>query len=234
MNCKTIDEFLYSRSLDELDLPHDGLMLHHIKRCENCQDSYNSVRHYLKTLERTSTSTLAPERVEFFLRTARTTHQQLTAGERSSPSSWLGQGLAIACGILLVFTLGFFSQASLQPSSSADIKETVFAQQVLNASNISLMIEVPADMLQANLALEFPDQLRWRGLEEMQRIEWPVNLEKGVNVLELPVTLTSQLENKKPLIISGSLKYQKSTKHFQLPVNITTQRPHPQQTKTLI
>ena len=233
MDCKTIEEFLYTCRLDELDLPHDGVMMHYIKRCDKCQNSYNSVTQYLQTIDKISPPQLTPTHAEYLLQSVQAA-QQPQVSETSTSWSWIAQGSAIACSLALVFILGFFAQTPSSPLAPANINAGIAAQAELDASIISLMIEVPADMLQANLTLEFPEQLRWQGLEEMQRIAWPVDLEKGVNVLELPVTLTSQLDSEQPLIITGSLEYQQSTKHFQLPVNTSSLPPYRQHINTII
>jgi len=82
---------------------------------------------------------------------------------------------------------------------------------------------VPRDMNQANLIIEFPADLRWSGLEDMEKIEWPVNLVKGENILELPVSYTLGKFSKSPQVIKASIRYGDTSRSFALPVSLSTQ-----------
>ena len=220
MDCASVEKFLHGIAARELDLAQDELVSYHLKHCQSCQDSYAGSKHYFRIVEQMAAPDLSPERAESLLRSTRTMQHQTPQARINLVGLWFSRGfnqsLVLACTLVLIVFAGVFSR----PPVDTD-ENLISATHALASSNISLVIEVPSDMLQADLSLEFPDQLRWRGLEELQRIEWVVDLQQGANVLELPVTLISKLTNSQPLIITASLKYQQKTKYFELPVKIS-------------
>lgn len=220
MDCVTVEKLLHSIAAQELDLPQDELVAYHLKHCQSCHDNFAASKHYFNVIEHMAVPDLNPDRIDRLFRSTRAMQPKSSHTSTNAVGPWfsqgLNQGLVFACALGLILMLGMFNRPSLNTGESL-----VGAAQVLASTNISLVIEVPSDMLQADLTLQFPDQLRWDGFEELQRIEWAVDLEQGVNILELPVTLVSRLVDDQPLIITASLEYQQEVRNFELPVQIS-------------
>lgn len=218
MDCVTVEKLLHSTATEELDLPQDELVAYHLKHCKSCHDNFAASKHYFNVIERMAVPDLGADRINSLFRSTQIKHEP-SHTSINTVGSWFSQGhnqgLVLGCTLVLIFMVGAIYRPSL--NSEDDLTRAV---QTLASSNISLVIEVPSDMLQADLTLEFPDQLRWDGFEEMQRIEWAVDLQQGVNILELPVTLVSRLVDDQPLIITASLEYQQKIKNFELPVPV--------------
>ena len=83
-----------------------------------------------------------------------------------------------------------------------------------------MVIDVPADMSAANLALAFPDSLRLEGLEDMPQVTWDLDLVRGANVLTLPVTVSAGTNLAEELSIQAMVSYGEQRRVFELPVEL--------------
>lgn len=220
MDCVTVEKLLHSSAANELDLPQDELVAYHLKHCKSCQENFGASKHYFNVIEGMAVPDLGADRINALLHSTQVEAHKTSHEGIKAVNPWFGrglnQGLVLACTLVLVLMVSAIYRPSLTTESSRSSTE-----ETLASTSISLVIEVPSDMIQADLTLEFPDQLRWDGFEELQSIEWAVDLQQGANILELPVTLVSRLVNDQPLIITASLEYQKKIRNFQLPVQLS-------------
>jgi len=222
MNCETVENFLSSAQQGDLELAPENLMLHHAKQCASCQQRIADTEHYLNKLEVLEGPELGEGGAQRILNRLNVEIERKSQAERRSALPWwrnaFSLGFATACFLCAsVLMLMSLNVAPKQAVPVAHINRGVHEQ------NISLVIDVPRDMSQANLIIEFPADLRWRGLEDMEKIEWPVNLQKGENILELPVSYTLGKFSKKPQVIKASIRYGDTSRSFALPVSLSTQ-----------
>jgi len=232
MNCQATQDFLYSCNVDTLPLAQEGLIQHHIKHCQQCQQLHKDTQRYVAAISVSEPKQMSPWQKRRVLSVIPKEQKR----EYRKLSLWFGQGFVTASIIISAVIFGILAmEPSRAPSQvlaaiPLDSDSTVIASES-SEQNISLMIEVPEDMSQADLALEFPDSLRWSGLEELERIEWAVDLQKGPNVLDVPVSYLQQISNTKPQFITASIRYGEKTRSFKLPVSANDKV---QQTSTLL
>lgn len=230
MNCQTTQDFLNSCNIDTLALAQEGLIQHHIKQCQQCQQLHKDTQRYVAAIAVSEPKQLSSWQKKRILAVIPKEQKR----ECRKLGLWFGQGFVTASLIISVVIFGILAmEPSPVPSQvfaavPLDSEATVISSEPL-AQNISLMIEVPEDMNQADLALEFPDSLRWSGLEELERIEWSVDLQKGPNVLDVPVSYLEQISSTEPQFITASIRYGEKTRSFKLPVSASDNE---QQTQT--
>ncbi len=222
MNCETVEDFLSSAQLNDLKLAPDNLMLHHAKQCLSCQTKMVAAERYLRTLESLEEPELgAVGRERILDRFKRSLKTEVKTNVKPAVW-WQPQGFALGFVTASMLCVAMVLLMLPRDQTHAPVATLGFERPV-HQQNISLLIEVPLEMTQANLILEFPSDLRWRGLEEMERIEWPVNLQKGENILELPVSYTLGERAKKTQVITASIRYGDTSRSFSLPVSLSTQ-----------
>jgi len=222
MNCETVEDFLSTAQRSDLELAPENLMLHHAKQCASCQQKIANSKRYLNTLETLEEPELGAGGAQRILSRLNAELERKSYIENQSVSPWWRNGfsLGFASASFLCAAVVMLLSPNMAPEPRVPVAEL---NRGVHEQNISLVIDVPRDMSQANLILEFPADLRWRGLEDMEKIEWPVNLQKGENILELPVSYTFGKIPKAPQVITASIRYGDTNRSFALPVSLSTQ-----------
>jgi hypothetical protein len=222
MNCKSVDLFLSDCRMEEMALAKDNLMLHHMHGCKNCTDSFRQTQSYLAGLAKLASPELSASGEDRLLKPWRKKESLPENKSRYWPAFYQGFSVACACGLVLV--MGLYLQSAMHPSEVVNEK-TVIAKkwQAVREQNISIVIEAPSTMQQVELSLRFPESLRWSGLEETTTVTWNIDLDKGVNVLEVPVAYNQTILENDFHAISIQLRHQESSRSFQLPVALQTQ-----------
>ena len=211
---KRLDEYDSGELSDELSELMDG----HIHDCADCQGLVEEHRRYRQLMSGFEAPEAAPGQMARLLRHA-TIEGQRSELNRHGRQSFV-KGFAMASSIALAAVFGW---QVLLPSQSPAIQESELATVTapVQATEITVVINVPADMTGANLALSLPAGIRLEGLEEYASVAWPVDLDKGANVLTLPVTVTGEAPLPEQLYIAATIEYQDNVKAFQLPVQVT-------------
>ncbi len=220
MKCHEIaessDEFLD----DKLQAMQRQKIQQHLASCTVCSATLAEHNEYRKQLSQFSVPEPAAGYYALLLRQARVNGEQQK--QRHVARRYRLQGFAaaavLACGILAAFNLG---QSGLPSDASAE----QFAQQTeLVSEEITVLINVPADMLGARLALEFPEELIPHGIEHGQQLAWQLDLKKGANAITLPVLTSGSFAHGKKMLVSAQIEYNNKSKLFQLPVEFFS--PH--------
>lgn len=221
MNCKSVDLFLSDCRLGDMTLAKDNLMLHHIHGCKNCSDNFRQTQSYLTGLKKLASPELSAAGEERLLKPWRTKKPLSSSKAKYWPGFYQGFSVACACGLVLAMGLYFQSAIQLREAVSQKL-EVVKKWKAVREQNISIVIEAPSIMQQAELSLRFPEGLRWSGLEETTTVAWSVDLDKGMNVLEVPVAYNQTMLQQSFQEISIQLRYQENSRSFQLPVALQT------------
>lgn len=219
MNCTSTNQLLddYERGL--LDAKRRSAISVHLDNCAACRDELLEHRQYLRVMQGFLVPDPKPGQLAHMLRLARLQDENSVA--RGVPDQSFFKGFATAFALA---AMGFVGAAQFwgpleqanSPQSAPAIAETGLVR------DITVVINVPADMPAANLALYFPEPLRLQGLEELRHVAWPVDLQQGANVLTLPLTIKPGTNLTEPLSIAARVSYHDKEKDFQLPVEVRT------------
>lgn len=187
----------------------------HLLQCAPCRHKARlerlSQQRYLRALQDLSVPEPPPGKLAHMLRLASLDGAQqgvefiasqpvIKANELSRRYSFVV--VAIVCVVLLM-------------SNVIERGDGVYPAQ----RDVSVVIDVPNAMQRVALALKFPDSLRWRGLEDRQRVAWTVDLESGRNVLTLPLVVQANSELQEA--ITATVAYKDVRREFVLPVAFT-------------
>jgi hypothetical protein len=224
MKCSMIEKRLDEYDSGDLSLELLELMEEHIEACSDCQRIVSEHRGYRELMADFESPAPAPGQMARLLRDASGLGQQRELS-RHGRHSFL-QGFAMAASIAMAAVIGWqlVLPVGLQDGVLPDDGSLVTAQPEIRETRetreITVVINVPADMTGANLALELPAGMRIEGLEEYATVAWSVDLDKGANVLTLPVTVTGADQLPEQLYIAATIEYQDRVKAFQLPVQL--------------
>jgi hypothetical protein len=126
-------------------------------------------------------------RTEFF---AEVLHLATQSGavehQRTGNRFWIGAGLggALAAGIVLAL-LSFNSL--LQPPPGSSVPQLTIA---LNETrDVNVAIDSPTELLGAQIRVVLTGTVALAGFTDQSELRWATDLDRGVNVLSLPVTM---------------------------------------------
>lgn len=220
MKCHRIQELLDELLEEQLPASTRHKLHQHLQYCSACTAALAEHREYKNQLAQLSIPEPDPGYYAFLLRETRMQSEQQI--QRNTAQRYRLQGFAaaaaLALGILTLINLG-------QPNISTSAGTEFLAQQAKPlAEEITVLIDVPADMLGARLALNFPAELTLEGYDDGQQLSWHVDLKKGVNSITLPVVASDSYTHGQTLLVAAQIEYNNKTKQFQLPVELFS--PH--------
>lgn len=220
MNCHDIPELFDALLEGEMDVQARGKLQNHVNNCSDCSAALIEHEKYRKQMQQFSAPEPESGYYAFLLRKARVEGEQQVQGKTAQRHRLQGFAAAtvLACGIIAVFNFGQ-SRHFEQPNTGQ------FVQQIEEvADEITVLINVPADMPGASLALEFPAELALQGFDNQQQLAWQVDLKKGANAITLPVLTSATYVQGQTLLVSAQIEYNNKSKYFQLPVELFS--PH--------
>lgn len=181
MNCddfsKCIDDYL-DETCGDLERVECS---QHMAECADCSARFQRERELLELLARLR----VPEPSPGFFDQALDRAASRAGIDRAGISARRAAvGGAIAAGLVAIALLGIFS-APNGDSPVSGIPELTLA---LNTSEtVRLSFDSKVALSNARLVLELPDGIDVVGRLGQRRIAWNTNIQRGVNVLELPV-----------------------------------------------
>ncbi|WP_353410035.1 hypothetical protein [Pseudoteredinibacter isoporae] len=214
MSCRSVEDFLCSCGLADLDRIRDSLLYPHIKNCTHCQAEYLQTRGYLELMQSVKEPIWNAEKEQRLLAPWKTTTQK---SDREKLNFY--RGFALACLLSWSLGLGYFL---FQHEHRAHDNPATSHWQGVDQTNVSIVIEVPSPMQQAELSLQFPKGLRWQGLEKMPTVAWRVDLAAGMNILDIPVAFSMDMIKDKRQNILVGIQYQENSRNFSLPVRVSS------------
>jgi hypothetical protein len=179
MNCKEFVEQLDEYMSAELE-PHvvDAAGAH-LRACPGCQRRL-ARRHELRASLRSQTAP-AP-RPDFFDQSIALARQSGTA--RSSVWPRLA-GAALAASLALGIGLGWLP-GTQPPAGSAKLDGIVIALHETRTVQLAFNAEQP--LVGAVLHIRLPSGVELRGFPGQREVQWRTDLDRGVNLLSLPLT----------------------------------------------
>ncbi len=220
MKCHEITDSFDELLDDKLQTKQSQKLRQHLAVCSACNAALAEHQEYREQLSQFSVPEPAAGYYALLLRQARVDGEQQKQQRVARQHRFQGFAVAavLAFGIFAVFNLG---QSGLPSGGGTE----QFAQQPeLVSEEITVLINVPADMLGAKLALEFPEELILQGFEHDQQLAWQLDLKKGPNAITLPVLTSGSFVHGKKLLVSAQIEYNNKSKQFQLPVELFS--PH--------
>lgn len=220
MNCHDIPELFDALLEGEMDAQARGKLQLHLSNCNDCSAALIEHEEYRKQMRQFSAPEPESGYYALLLRQARVEGEQQLQGKTVHKHRFQGfvAATVLACGIFAVFNFG-------QPRPFDELTAKQFAQQTeAVADEITVLINVPADMPGASLALEFPAELSLQGFDDEQQLAWQVDLKKGANAITLPVLTSATYVQGQTLLVSAQIEYNNKSKYFQLPVELFS--PH--------
>lgn len=187
-------------------------MLKHRQQCGDCEASLEEHKAYRATLAGWQEPHLSAATKARLLASLDKTSTQKPAHTLSGFAS----GFAAASFLAVAFFVsGQLFSAKPETLSQDQVFALVEDENHLS-QEITIVINAPIDMPNAELQLALPSELSVVGQEHLAHVRMPVNLKQGQNEIVIPVQLEEFALYADNIVVDASLIYNNSKKDFAL------------------
>lgn len=177
MKCNDIQQSIDDAIDGQLAQAQERAFDAHIATCPHCRENLNRAQALQETLR---DFPVPPPSANFAERALRHAAQAHSA---SNHHRYFGAGfLSAAIAASAVFIALFLVQPQL---FQADIP--MVSMQVQEIRTVNLAFNSPVDIKAVTFSMQLPDNFELSGYSGMRKVTWTASLQKGRNVLSLPV-----------------------------------------------
>ena len=181
-NCEEISARL-ATTADFADALDERRNIEHLASCEDCQKALLATQ----VLRAERIGNVPPASSDAILRLLHAV--QTDARVRQKPVRAFWSGLGIGAAAVTAVALLVFSPIAKQPVDTRH-SVPVVTLAILEPQDISIAINSPETMQGAEMHVMLRGAIDLAGYEGQRDLTWPVDLERGVNELTLPVIAT--------------------------------------------
>jgi len=170
--------------LDEQLNPQDLFAFEqHISSCEACADKVDSATSLLSGLRHLP---VEEPSANFEQRVFAEVRRQHTENHQQYPGFRFAAGFATAA----VASLAIWFVSSVYVPDTLVEQPQVVSVAMHEAQTVRLMFDSQSDIQQVTLSIGLPDNMQLAGYPGRKQLTWQTSLQKGQNILALPVTAT--------------------------------------------
>lgn len=177
MSCDKFKTLLYDYVDQALSAEDAEAVDKHSTSCESCAHDIQSIRAQRQLLQ----SLPVPAAAEGFKQRVIKSAVQVSAHDTAKNQGYLYKFAAAAMISALVLWFGMLNVTEKDKGSP------VFVMVSDQVRNISVAIDSEQDLDAVEMYVEISDNLELKGLGNKKQINWTTGLQKGVNVISLPV-----------------------------------------------
>ena len=186
MQCSELQKHIDDRLDDQLDGGMRAAMDAHLANCPSCRSCVREEQAMREMLSDMPVPESTPGFAARALRQAAVAHSVTNA---TRPKMVFASGFAavLMVGVVLWFVTGIYGPQGEQGS----VHQAQLAQvtiQLQETHRVRLSFNAPADMERVRVSLELPEHVELEGYPGRKQIAWYTKLQKGDNVLSLPLS----------------------------------------------
>lgn len=205
MNCNDINTQLDDYLDDQLDASTRLSFNAHVKQCGHCQQQLARAQLILDELKQQPVPAASRQFRQRAFAAVRQHHGKPTATVFAA-----GFASAIAASFMLWFTSTLLFTAPELPQT----KSSPISIAMHEIRTVRLMIDAEADISQARLSIDLPDNMRIEGYPQESRLAWQTDLSQGQNVLSLPLKAIDPGEGE----LVARVSYGESSREFRFAI----------------
>lgn len=203
MNCTDIQKYLDDYLDEVMSLGEEKAVEAHLKDCAHCQQALEEYKAMHEALRALPVEEASPD---FEAKVFAAVQHHYGANKRAGNRLIAGFAAAIAASLALWFASTVYTP---------QVEEA--APQVINLAmnqtrTIKLVFESPTELAEVTLSVELPENVELDGYAGQKRLVWQTNLNKGQNILALPVIATGNGQGE----LVAQLSYGDKTKQFYI------------------
>ncbi len=181
MNCHDIHHHCDAYLEHELSDTQKHALEAHLESCPACQHYIQQAKNIRDALTKLKAPAMRPDFAEQAFDKARQQNAIVTKTRRFS-----GAGLALAVSLALAGIVGVFMH---HPDSTVSKPAAIYIS-MRQVKDISLVFNAKEDLDKVTISIELSDNLALDGYGGRRTVSWNTSLQKGKNVLSLPIIAT--------------------------------------------
>ena len=210
MKCKDVQTYMDDYLDDVMSLGEQKAVEAHIKHCASCQQemqNHKTIRQALHSLPVEKASPNFEAKVFAAVRSQNEKHSGQTGNRFVA-----GFATAMVASLAL-----WFASTVYTPQFDEDAPNTV--NLALNQTRtVTLVFDAPSDLAEVTLSVELPDNIELEGYAGHKQLVWQTSLNKGQNILALPVIAIGNGQGE----LVAQLRYGDKTKQFHIVLKTTS------------
>ncbi len=214
MQCNKVQELLDQLVDADLEQETARVVQDHLTGCIDCSDALTETHALRAALQELPVEGPRPGFYDHALKRAQECSQSET--DRSLPTGVAWQvklGGAIAAAMVLWIAAGPLYNV---PDNSETLDLPIVAVAIEQATPVSLVFSTIEDLKGARVTLQLPPGLEIEGYQGRQMLSWTTDLQKGKNVLKLPLLAHAYSDEE----IIARLEHGNESKTFRLKVRV--------------
>jgi len=205
MKCTDIQKYIDDYLDDEMSLGEQKAVELHIEQCASCQQALQAHKTIRQALRSLPVAKASPD-FEANVFAAVRSHYGAHSGGHSGNKFVAGFATAMVASLALWF-------ASTVYTPQFDEQTPQIVNVAMNqARTVKLMFDAPTDLTKVTLRVELPENIELEGYAGQRQLVWQTNLNKGQNVLALPVIAIGNGQGE----LVAQLSYGDKTKSFRI------------------
>jgi anti-sigma factor (TIGR02949 family) len=185
MNCTDINQNIDAFLDQELSALQAQAFEQHVSRCSECGDKVEAEKQLRSML--LNIPVPAPS-ADFKKRVFARVREEYPRQPRHHYAMPFATGFASAA----VFGLALWLMSGLQEPTPGTEQAQVITMAMNQSQSVRLVFDADTDIQEAELSVELPENITLVGYPGRNRLSWHTGLQKGQNVLELPVLVTNE------------------------------------------
>ncbi len=205
MNCLEIQTAFDSYLDGDLTPKECKIIETHLNSCAACKQDFDDAIQVRKVLNELPVVEPTPG---FEQRVLAEVRRQYAGKDNRMYAKGFATALVASVMLWFVGTVYFkFTDNALKNNEVATVNIAMNKVQT-----VRLMLDAPDDIRQVTLTLGLPENIRLKGYESKQQLEWQTNLTKGENILALPVKAIADGQGD----MVAKVSYGKTVKQFRI------------------
>ena len=181
----------------------------HIEHCVSCQQALEAHKTIRQALRSLPVEEASPD-FEAKVFSAVSSHYG-TGNGRSGNRFTAGFATAMVASLALWFASTVYTPQLIQQTPDEQAPQMINLA-VNQARTVKLMFEAPTDLAEVTLSVELPSNIELEGFAGQKQLIWQTNLNKGQNILALPIIATDDGQGE----LVARLSYGDKTKQFHI------------------
>jgi len=209
MKCTDLQKYLDDYLDDAMSLGQQKAVEAHIKHCVSCQQALQTHQTIRQALHSLPVEKASPDFEEKVFAAVRSHH---VAHNKHSGNRFIA-GFATAAVASLTL---WFASTVYTPQFDVDAPQASNPQIINLAMNqsrtVKLVFEAPTDLTGVTLSVALPENIELEGYAGQKQLVWQTSLNKGQNILALPVIAIGKGQGE----LVAQLSYGDKTKQFYI------------------
>ncbi len=177
-----------------------------IQQCSSFKEAYECQLQYLALMSEQQSE--VPPLSNYDV--GKMVNHVVSSGTNNNGSFW--RGFAAAS----VLAASLYSM----PMLFVDTPAPLLLSQGIIDTEVTLVIDSPEDIANAEFTIELPERIALQGYDEFDELNWVLDFSKGKNAISLPIQIAAGIDLSEPVLIKAVIDNGEEQRSFELSIDL--------------